>query len=250
MKKYLYIHIITLALVLFTAQTALAQDGSVTATAQVTASASTTKPGLRAPIREVQKDIKEARTVMNKEVRDDRKALASTTASSTPAERKEAKKEFREETKDKREDFRDDSKAAREEARMQAMIRIVTNRLNATITRLEKIVAKLDARIVKFKEKGANVTVATQASADAKLALADARVKLNVILTPGATASSTASTTQATVKSSVKEIESLIKKAHKAVTLALESFKGQSVKATTTPVTTGVGATTTATTTN
>lgn len=247
MKKHLYIHIITLALVLLAAQTAYAEEGSVRVSAQINASTT-----VKAPIREVRKEIREDRAEMNKGIRDDRKALASTTASSTPAERREDRKEFREETKEKRENFREDAKKKLELIRQQTMARIVINRLNATITRLEKIVAKLDTRIAKFKEKGADVTAPTKASADAKLALADARVKLNAIVIPttltgSTTASSTASTTTQSIKSAVKEIEDIIKKAHKAVVAALESFKGQSVKATTTPITTGTGSTTTTT---
>lgn len=155
-------------------------------------------------------------------------------ASTTQAQIKEDRKEFKEETKEKRENFREDSKEKRELAKLQAMVRIVINRLNATIIRLERIVAKLDTRIAKFREKGADVTVATKTSADAKISLADARIKLNAIVIPTSIATSTATTTKESMKSSIKEIESIIKKAHKAVEEALKSFKGMSVKATTT----------------
>lgn len=256
MKKHLYIHIIAIALLLC-GGTVYAQDGS--ATVSVTASTTQGVPPKPPVRREVQGQIQEDRRMMNTQIRDDRNALNNqikdgrkALGSSTPAEKKEfqasssaARRELRASSTETRREFRDGSKEQREQARMETMIRIVVNRINATIVRLEKIIAKLDTRIVKFKEKGANVTIAMEASAEAKVAIANAKTQVGVILTP--TSTTTASTTQQTVRSAVTAAEQALKVAHRAVGKALQSFKGQSVKADGTVQATTTTATTTTT---
>ncbi|MHB1316760.1 MAG: hypothetical protein ACYCZW_02790 [Minisyncoccota bacterium] len=235
MKKNLYTLMI-LALAMFVTQTVYAEEGEVSASAEVKASASV-KPALRAPIRAVQKEIRDERQEIKGEARDvrvemnqgiinDRKMMASSTASTTPAMRKE----FRDDAQERRENFRNDSKEKLEQIKMESMTRIVINRLNATVTRLEKIVEKLDSRIAKSKETGTDVTVAVNASADAKLAISDARVKINLIAVPA----DASDNTKETIRSSVKEVEVIIKSAHGALTKAVNSLASKTIKTTTT----------------
>jgi coenzyme F420-reducing hydrogenase alpha subunit len=225
MKKHIYIQVIALGLALFAAQGVYAEEAQVNITAQgnipVNTGTGATIPSEPKDPLYVDKDAPKAT------VRGGTREVVEVKPGPGVG-RSDAKQEAKEEKKEVRQEIQ----AKYEHIRLVAMIKIVLIRLNATVSRLEKITEKLDARIEKFRKNGADVTAAAAASAEAKTALANAKVKISTIVIP--TNNTNASTTRATTKATVKLIEEDLKTAHKAVEKALKSFKGMSVTATST----------------
>ena len=101
----------------------------------------------------------------------------------------------------------------------------VTRVILATIERLEKIILRIESRIVKIKEQGGNTTEVEGFVAVAKENLADARVAVDVFANLDLSGS-TAQENFATVRAAAAEAKKLIRDAHRNLMMAVRSLKG------------------------
>lgn len=207
---------------------------------------------------------------------EERKELRQNTASTTKAIRTEAKDKIQEvksriastteARKDKMEDVKNrmaSSTQARKENAQERFTRIkeqlaknfrnMLERIQATIERQEKIMAKINTRIEKIKSEGGSTGEAEGHVANAKVNIDKAKVALEALKTSSTNAANNLSSTTVAVKKETmdkmrdenKKITEGLKEAHKSLEKAIGSLKGLSrIK---NPNATTTGATTTPT---
>ena len=101
----------------------------------------------------------------------------------------------------------------------------VTKIILATIERLEKIITRIESRIVKIQERGGDTTEAEGFVALAKENLADAKVAVEVFATLDLSGS-TARENFETIRAAAAEAQELIRTAHRNLMMAVRALKG------------------------
>ncbi len=141
-------------------------------------------------------------------------------------------------TRDNMQQRREDMKEKRQERRGEILKRQATmliNRMKAAIERIVKLSGRVDSRIVKLKEHGADTSkpeasmvIARGKIADAKAAVAAAEAAVaNAVINADASASTTASVDPGKpVREALNKAKDAVIAAHKALVDAIESLKG------------------------
>lgn len=176
---------------------------------------------------------KAIRTEAKEKVQDIKEKIASTT---------QARKDRIEDIKDKRAS----STEARKENAQERFARIkeqlaknfgnMVERIQATIERQEKIMAKINTRIEKIKSEGGSTTEAESHVANAKTNIDKSKVALEALKTSSSNAANNLSSTTVAVKKETmdkmreenKKITDGLKEAHRSLEKAVTSLKGLS----------------------
>ena len=148
---------------------------------------------------------------------------------------KDARENFKDEVKQKREEIKSELKDRKEEIKSEFKGDLakkkasnVSRVLAATASRLDKLVARIESRIQKIKAKGGNTTTAEASVALAKTDIASARVHISAIGSFDLTgASSTAQANFEHIRTEAKLAKDSLASAHKNLSNAVSSLKGQ-----------------------
>ncbi len=195
--------------------------------------ASTTK-AIRTEAKDRIQDVKE-RMASTTEARKDRaEDMKNRIASSTQARKENAQERF-----------------SRIKEQLSKNFRNMLERIQATIERQERIMAKINTRIEKIKSEGGNTADAEKYVAEAKVNIDKSKVALETLKTSSTNAANNLSSTTVAVKKETmdkmreenKKITDGLKEAHRSLERAIASLKGLSrIK---NPNATTTGATTT-----
>lgn len=180
--------------------------------------ASTTK-AIRTEAKDRIQDVKE-RIASTSEARKEKvEDMKNRIASSTQARKENAQERF-----------------ARIKEQLAKNFRNMVERIQATIERQEKIIAKINTRIEKIKSGGGNTSEAEGYIAEAKTNIDKAKVALETLRTKSLEASNNLSSTTVAVKKETmdkmreenKKITDGLKEAHRSLEKAIASLKGLS----------------------
>ena len=129
-----------------------------------------------------------------------------------------------------------DKREERREVKMDQMmtkrIELLTRHFGNAISRLENILVRLEARIEKFRVRGADVTESAMFAAGARVRLGEAKADLNAFVNASTTALTTLRTFHGEVRAHLKAIHESLMKSVRALKMGVD------VRATSTATTT------------
>lgn len=196
---------------------ALASAEEVRGSVNVRASAPT-PTSVREQLKERMENIRDAKLDMQ-----EKRNLASSSASTTLRARIEAKLEGRKEAVAKKLEAVRVKVLSKFAVDALNQFKKVDDRLTDALSRLADISSRIDSRIAKLKSENIDMAKAESLNAAAKQKLSDAQAKVSVIVVP--TLPSNASTTKAEINASLRTAREQVKAAEIAIQAARDALK-------------------------